>query len=530
MSEHIFPSDLFINDNSNQAKEQVERIVDQLHQAIENLTTNIEPKNIGYVMSIADGVVKVAQLSQAKYGEIVLINNLKAIVMELNTSFISAVMLETGEINQGALVYCTGSTLSLPVSDEVLGRVIDPFGNPLDDHKPIIVEKYMPLEADAPKVLDRKSIHQPCPSGTKIIDAFIPIGKGQREMIIGDRLTGKTSLAIDMIINQKHLIDQGERVVCIYVAIGQQASKISKVRNILKEQGALSYTTIVATTSADLASVQVQAPFAGCALGEFFRDKGQHAIVIYDDLTKHAIAYRELSLLLRRPPGREAYPGDIFYLHARLLERAAKLSDEKGGGSLTAIPILETQEGNYATYIPTNVWSITDGQIVLKNELFLSGQRPAIDIGLSVSRVGGAAQIPAIKAAIELKLLLAQYQEYKDFVKYGADIDQATQALINTGESLMIALKQKNMQPRTIVQQAVFLQACLKGKLNNLNETQITQFEKILYHLLSTDFIHVAQTIEQTTKIDLQTDREIDQLFEHVRMQLDGTAICEATN
>lgn len=499
------------------SKIKANEIMAQLESMIENFQTPVDLAHIGYVISVCDGIARVRGLTNAKYGECIIFENgVKGMVMELNTAFLSAVLLDINtNVSEGSQVQGTGKTLTTQMSMDLIGRMSDPFGNPLDQGPLLTDVVHLPIERNAPGVLERKSIDQPCPTGIKIIDAFIPIGKGQREMIIGDRLTGKTSLAIDMIINQKKLREQGEKIYCIYVAIGQQAAKIAKVKAILEEHDAMEYTIIVGTTSSDPASWQVLAPFTGCAMGEYFRDKGMHALVIYDDLSKHAVAHRHISLLLRNPPGREAYPGDIFYLHSRLLERAAKLNDALGGGSLTAIPIVEILEGNYATYVPTNIWSITDGQIVLRTDMFLEGQRPAIDIGLSVSRVGGAAQIPAMKSCIELKLILAQYNEYKNFTKYGAEIDQSTKIMLDTGNSLMHALKQKNLDVKSTAEQAVFFQACLKGKLNGLTEMQIQLFEQKLCESLSMENSNIIDIINKDKKIDINLDMQIDELLDH---------------
>ena len=351
-------------------KIKVEQIIAELEASIDSFQNEADLSYIGSVVSVADGVAKVRGLSKAKYGECVVFEDgTKGLVLDMNTAYSSVVLLSNNyNISEMSQVTSTRKTMSIPVNESIVGRIVDIFGQAVDGGEDIgEPEIMMPLEQDAPGVLDRKSIHQPCPTGIKVIDAFIPIGKGQREMIIGDRLSGKTSIAIDMILNQKHLRDKGEKIFCIYVAVGQKASKIAQLKQTLEDKGAMEYTIIVAAPAGEPASYQVLAPFAGCAIGEYFRDRGMHAIVIYDDLSKHAVAHRQVSLLLRQPPGREAYPGDVFYLHSRLLERAAKLNDKLGGGSLTAIPIIETQEGNFATYVPTNVWSITDGQIVLNN-------------------------------------------------------------------------------------------------------------------------------------------------------------------
>lgn len=509
-----------------------EQLVSELKTAIADFEHEADLSYIGYVISVADGIAKVRGLTRARYGECVTFDSgVKGLVSDMNTAYISVVLLSNNtDVSEGSEVRSTREIMSIPASMDMVGRIVDIFGNPIDGKETngkedtIETEIYMPLERDAPGVLDRKSIHQPCPTGVKIIDAFIPIGKGQREMIIGDRLTGKTSLVIDMILNQKHLRDRGEKIFCIYVAIGQKASKIAQLKQLLEEKGAMEYTIIVAATAGEPAAYQVLAPFAGCALGEYFRDKGMHAIVVYDDLSKHAVAHRQVALLLRQPPGREAYPGDIFYLHSRLLERAAKLNDALGGGSLTAIPIIETQEGNFATYVPTNVWSITDGQIVLNTDYFLAGQRPAVDVGLSVSRVGGEAQIGAIKSAASLKLMLAQYQEYKTFAQYGAELDANTQMILNTGKRLMEAFKQVDGKPLTQEETAIFLQACVKGYIGALPVETIAEFESTLIKTLHVEYPDIIEQLEKTGKIDDKLEYRVDKLLAQVSQKFAPTA------
>ena len=490
-----------------------EKIIAQLRNIARDFRHTADVHNIGYVISAADGIAQISGLNEVKYGEYVLFpkQNIYGIVQDITETHINVAILSTESITAGAHVIGTGKIPHIAVSEQLLGRIVDIFGNALDDNELKIDVSgkdvvHMPLETDAPSMFDRESVTESLATGIKSIDAFLAIGRGQREMIIGDRSTGKTSIALDMIINQKHTHTAKAPVFCIYVAIGQKASNIAHVKQVLEGNGAMEYTVIVAATASDPAIVQVLAPYAGCAVGEYFRNKGQHALIIYDDLTRHAIAHRHISLLLRRPPGREAYPGDTFYLHSRLLERAAKLSKENGGGSLTAIPIITIQDGNYAAYVPTNVWSITDGQIVLNTKQFLAGQRPAIDIGLSVSRVGSAAQVPAMKSAMKLKLLLAQYEEYKTFAKYGSELDQSTMLILNSGRNLMELLKQKNQQVCSMPEEVVLFQACLKGFLNSLDVKQIEKFQEDVknallgaYHMIS-DHLYKHGTI--TSEID----------------------------
>lgn len=455
-----------------------DQIIQQLKQNIASFRIKPKLENQGVVLSAKDGIIQIYGLEDVVIDQLVLIEgSIKALVVQLDKHFVSAIVLTTEDVVQeGAVVQSTGQYLQIGASHEILGRTINFMGEALDGRPDYNIDCMQNLQNDAPQILDRAPIAEPCMTGVKMIDAFIPIGLGQREMIIGDRVTGKTSLAIDLILNQK----DNPNVVCIYAAIGQRSAKIAALRQTLENHGAMDRTVIVASTASDTAIAQVQTAFAACAIGEYFRDRGKHAIVIYDDLSKHAVAYRHISLLLRRPPGREAYPGDIFYLHARLLERAAKLNAKLGSGSLTAIPIVETQEGNFATYIATNVWSITDGQIVLKSDLWLSGQRPAIDIGMSVSRVGSVAQLDMIKPASKLKLKLASYNELKNFATYGAELDKRSLNLVAQGDAIVLALQQKNHTPVSANQQALLYKACMEDRLNHLTLGQIKIFEQEL--------------------------------------------------
>ena len=408
----------------------------------------------GTVLQVSDGVVRIFGLRNAEANELLEFDNgMRAVVMNLEEDNVGAVLLgPTDRIEEGDLVRRTGRTASIRVSEAMLGRVIDPLGEPLDGKGPIggdLTE--MPLERKAPGVIFRQPVNQPLQTGLKAVDAMIPIGRGQRELIIGDRQTGKTAIAIDTIINQRRCFEAGDPIYCIYVAIGQKASTVAALVETLRRHGAMDYTVVVAATAADSAAMQYFAPFAGAAIGEYFRDTGRHALVVYDDLSKQAVAYREVSLVLRRPSGREAYPGDVFYLHSRLLERAARLSDERGGGSMTALPIVETQAGDVSAYIPTNIISITDGQIFLESSLFFSGHRPAVNVGLSVSRVGGAAQTKAMKKAVgTLRLDLAQYREMEVFTQFSSDLDEETKSQLAYGQSLMYILRQGRSAPLSL--------------------------------------------------------------------------------
>ena len=439
---------------------------------------------VGHVMAVADGIIKVSGLGKAMAGELLQIGNTSAMVMNLEEDSIGAVILgDVGDITEGREVLATGRIVEVPVGDALLGRVVDALGRPIDGLGTIKPDAWYPIERKAPGVIDRQSVNQPLETGLKVIDSMIPIGKGQRELIIGDRQTGKTAIAVDTILNQK-----GKNVKCVYVAIGQKNSTVAQIVERLKQNEALSYTTIVCSSASELASLQYIAPYAGCAIGEYWMEKGEDVLIVYDDLSKHAIAYRTLSLLLRRPPGREAYPGDVFYLHSRLLERSAKLSAAKGGGSLTALPIVETLAGDISAYIPTNVISITDGQIFLQTELFNSGFRPAVDSGLSVSRVGSAAQSKAMKKVSgSLKLDLAQYHEVLDFAQFGSDLDAATQKTIAHGKRLMALLKQPQYSPVSTVDQVLLLLAAQRGYMDNIDPESVARFEKMML-----DYVHTS--------------------------------------
>jgi len=445
---------------------------------------------IGEVISIGDGVAKIYGLDNVQAGEMVEFSSgVKGLALNLEQGSVGVVVMgDDREIRQGDTVKRTGTILEVPTGMGMLGRVVDSLGHPIDGKGAIKKPTYSRIEVKAPDIISRKSVHEPVQTGIKAIDSLIPIGRGQRELIIGDRQTGKTAIALDTIINQKHTHQFGEekdKIYCIYVAIGQKRSTVASVVRKLEEAGALEYTIIVSATASDPASMQFLAPYAGCAIGEYFRDNGKHALVIYDDLSKHAVAYRQMSLLLRRPPGREAYPGDIFYLHSRLLERAAKLSDERGSGSLTALPIVETQAGDVSAYIPTNVISITDGQIFLESELFYKGIRPAVNVGLSVSRVGSAAQIKSIKQISgSIKLELAQYREMEAFAQFGSDLDESTKKLLSRGARLVELLKQMQYSPLSVEKQVVSIFLGVKGYLDKVPIQSVKEFEaKILENL-----------------------------------------------
>jgi len=420
-----------------------------IQKQIQGFDEGIELKETGRVISVGDGIARIHGLENAMAGELLSFpGNLVGMVLNLEEDNVGAVLLGfDNDIKEGDEVKRTGRIMEVPIGPEMVGRVVNALGEPIDGKGPIKTEKFGPIERVAPGVIDRKSVHEPLQTGIKAIDGMIPIGRGQRELIIGDRQTGKTAVAIDAIINQK-----GQNVFCIYVAVGQKRSTVARVVKTLEEHGAMKYTIVVSASASEPAPMQFIAPYAGCAMGEYFRDNGQHALIVYDDLSKQAAAYRQLSLLLRRPPGREAYPGDVFFLHSRLLERSAKVSDELGAVSMTALPIIETQAGDVSAYIPTNVISITDGQIFLETDLFFSGIRPAINVGLSVSRVGGAAQIKAMKqVAGQLRLDLAQYREMAAFAQFGSDLDAATQAQLFRGERLVEILKQDQYRPFSVV-------------------------------------------------------------------------------
>lgn len=461
----------------------VDEFVDIIKRELNDGDFSSKLEEVGYVITVGDGIARAYGLSNVQVGEMVMFDSGdKGLVLNLEEDSVGIVVLsDSSQIKQGSMVKRSKSILQTKVGKAFLGRVVDGLGNPIDGKGAIESDETRLIESPAPDIVSRKSVHQPMQTGIQIIDALIPIGKGQRELIIGDRQTGKTTIAIDTIINQRdaHLKNiEDEKVYCVYVAIGQKRSSVAQIVKRLEEAGAMQYTTVVAATASESASLQFIAPYTACSIGEYFRDNGMHALIIYDNLSSHAVAYRQISLLLRRPPGREAYPGDVFYLHSRLLERAAKLSDEKGGGSLTALPIVETQAGDVSAYIPTNIISITDGQIFLESELFFKGIRPAVNVGISVSRVGSAAQIKAIKqVAAATKLELAQYREMAAFAQFGSELDGATTNLLQRGAMLTELLKQPQYSPVPVEEQVVLLYAATQGLLNQVELAQISRLK-----------------------------------------------------
>ena len=492
-----------------------EEISSQIKKQIETYTSQMEITDFGTVQEVGDGVARVTGLRHCVAGELLEFSGgVYGMAMNLEEKNVGAVIIGADRgIKEGDIVRPTGRVAEVPVGEELLGRVVNPLGEPIDGKGPVETDKTRPIESPAPGVLQRKSVHQPLQTGIKAIDAMIPIGKGQRELIIGDRQTGKTAIAIDTIINQK-----GKDVICIYVAIGQRKSTIAQLVKTLEDRDAMRYTIIVSATASDVAPLQYIAPYAGCAMGEEFMYEGKDVLIVYDDLSKHAVAYRAMSLLLRRPPGREAYPGDVFYLHSRLLERSAKLSDELGGGSITALPIIETQAGDVSAYIPTNVISITDGQIFLESELFFSGQRPAVNAGISVSRVGGSAQIKAMKkVAGTIKLMLAQYRELKGFSQFGSDIDKDTKERLENGMLLMEILKQGQYQPVAVEHQVMIIYAAVKGHLAGIAPNQVKRFEKELYQYMDTNYPHVGKAIADTGKLEAETEEQLLKGIEECR-------------
>ncbi|GAW29423.1 F0F1 ATP synthase subunit alpha [Carboxydocella sp. ULO1] len=478
-----------------------EEISSIIKQRIEQYRTDVAVTDVGTVIQVGDGIARVYGLEECMAGELLEFpGGIFGMALNLEEDNIGCVILGpyTG-IKEGDTVKRTGRIVEVPVGEALIGRVVNAMGQPIDGKGPIVTDRYRPVERVAPGVITRKSVHQPLQTGLKAIDSMVPIGRGQRELIIGDRQTGKTAVAIDTIINQKNT-----DVICIYVAIGQKASTVANVVKTLEDHGAMDYTIVVAATASEPAPMLYIAPYAGCAMGEEFMEQGKHVLIVYDDLSKQAVAYRELSLLLRRPPGREAYPGDVFYLHSRLLERAAKLNDELGGGSLTALPIIETQAGDVSAYIPTNVISITDGQIFLESDLFYAGIRPAINVGLSVSRVGGAAQIKAMKqVAGTLRLDLAQYRELAAFAQFGSDLDKATQARLLRGEKLVELLKQPQYKPMAVEDQVMSIFAAVNGYLDDVETSRVLKFEEEFLKFMHSQKADIVEAIrEQKTLTD----------------------------
>lgn len=487
-----------------------------LKQNIADYDSKTEVAESGRVLSVGDGIARVYGLDNVQAGELVQFSSgIYGMTLNLEVDNVGVVIFGNDrDIAEGDDVKRTNNIVSVPIGKELLGRVVDALGNPIDGKGPIKAEKMGRVDVKAPGIITRKSVHEPMQTGIKAIDALVPIGRGQRELIIGDRQTGKTTIAIDTILNQKSInksTDESKKLYCIYVAIGQKRSSVARIVKSLEDAGALEYTIVVAATASDPAPLQYLAPYTGCVMGEYFRDNGMHALIVYDDLSKHAQAYRQMSLLLRRPPGREAYPGDVFYLHSRLLERAAKLDDPYGAGSLTALPIIETQAGDVSAYIPTNVISITDGQIFLETELFFKGIRPAINVGLSVSRVGSAAQTKAVKqVAGKIKLELAQYREMAAFSQFAADLDIHTQRLLARGARLTEMLKQPQYSPLTVGEQAVTLYAGVKGHLDRVDVKNINIFEKRFLEALKIEHPTLIKEIDKTGKISEEHEKILE--------------------
>ena len=492
-----------------------------LKEQIKKFGEKAEVSEVGQVLSVGDGIARVYGLDNVQAGEMVEFSaGIKGMALNLESDNVGVVIFgNDSSIKEGDVVKRTGAIVDVPTGKKLLGRVVDALGNPIDGKKEL--DKKLDrrrVEVKAPGIISRQSVNQPMQTGLKALDTLIPIGRGQRELIIGDRQTGKTAIAIDTIINQKEINKSGEeknKLYCIYVAIGQKRSTVAQIVKTLEDAGAMEYTIIVAATASDPAPLQFLAPYTGCTMGEYFRDNGMHALIIYDDLSKHAVAYRQMSLLLRRPPGREAYPGDVFYLHSRLLERAAKLNENKGGGSLTALPIIETQAGDISAYIPTNVISITDGQIFLETELFNQGIRPAVNVGLSVSRVGSAAQTKAMKkVAGSIKLELAQYREMAAFAQFGSDLDATTQKLLNRGSKLTELLKQDQYSPMTVAQQVIAVFSGVRGFLDKVELSKIKNLEKQIYEEVKSSNPEIIDSINNTGKLDEEIEKKLTSIIE----------------
>ncbi len=492
-----------------------EEISSVIKEQIKNYSTELDVSNVGTVIQVADGIARVHGLEKAMQGELLEFpGEVYGMVMNLEEDNVGAVLLgDSKNINEGDTVKTTGRVVEVPVGDEMIGRVVNALGQPIDGKGPINAKRSRQIERVASGVISRKSVDTPLQTGIKAIDTMIPIGRGQRELIIGDRQTGKTAIAIDTIINQK-----GQDVLCIYVAIGQKSSTIASIVKTLEEHGALAYTTVVASTASELAPLQYIAPYSGCAIGEEWMEQGKDVLVVYDDLSKHATAYRTLSLLLRRPPGREAYPGDVFYLHSRLLERAARMSEEFGGGSLTALPIIETQAGDVSAYIPTNVISITDGQIYLETEMFNAGFRPAVNAGLSVSRVGGAAQIKAIKKlAAPIRVELAQYRELASFAQFGSDLDADTKEKLDQGARIKEILKQPQYNPMPVEYQVIIIYAATKKHLLDIPVDKVLDFQNSLFELIDTKYPEIPQSIKETKELSEETEAKLIEAIGEVK-------------
>ena len=484
-----------------------EEISSVIKEQIERYATGLEVSDVGTVIQVADGIARIHGLEKAMQGELLEFpGGVYGMVLNLEEDNVGAVLLgDSQNISEKDTVKTTGRVVEVPVGDALIGRVVNALGQPIDGKGPINTDKFRQIERVASGVITRKSVDTPLQTGIKAIDAMVPIGRGQRELIIGDRQTGKTAIAVDTIINQK-----GQNVKCIYVAIGQKASTVANIVKTLEENGAMSYTTVVASTASELAPLQYIAPYSGCAIGEEWMEQGQDVLVVYDDLSKHAAAYRTLSLLLKRPPGREAYPGDVFYLHSRLLERAARMSDEYGGGSLTALPIIETQGGDVSAYIPTNVISITDGQIYLETEMFNSGFRPAVNAGLSVSRVGGSAQIKAMKKiAAPIRTELAQYRELASFAQFGSELDADTKETLAQGERIREMLKQPQYKPMPVEYQVIIIYAVTKKYVIDIDVDRVIDFQDGLFEFIDTKYPQIPEKIKETKVLDEETEKEL---------------------
>jgi len=494
-----------------------DQIIEKLKKQIEDFKAEATMEKVGTVVEVGDGIAKISGLADCMSQEMLeFASGQFGVALNLEEDSVGAMILgDYLEIKEGDTVKSTKKILEVPVGEAVIGRVVNPLGQPIDGKGEIKTKKFYPIEKIAPRVITREAVKSPLQTGIKAIDSMIPIGRGQRELIIGDRQTGKTALAIDTIINQK-----GQNVICIYVAIGQKESKVAKIVAKLEEFGAMKYTTVIMAGASDPASFSFIAPYAGCAMGEYFMDQGKDVLLIYDDLSKHAVAYRQIALLLRRPPGREAYPGDIFYLHSRLLERSAKLNKDYGNGSLTALPIIETQAGDISAYIPTNVISITDGQIYLESDLFYKGIRPALNTGLSVSRVGSAAQIKAMKkVAGKLKLAMAQYRELEAFAQFGSDLDEATQKQLNLGRRLTEILKQEQYEPMAVEHQVAILYSAINGYLDDVAVEDVAKFETELHRYLDTAGANVLKKIKEVKDLNEEVEPLLKKTIEEFKKQ-----------
>ena len=500
-----------------------------IKEQIENFGSETEVSEVGQVLSVGDGIARIFGLDNVEAGEMVEFSEgTKGMALNLENDNVGVVIFgDDSKIKEGDIVKRTGKIVDVAVGKSLLGRVVDGLGNPIDGKGPIDPKsERRRVDVKAPGIIARKSVHEPMQTGLKAIDSLIPIGRGQRELIIGDRQTGKTAIAIDTIINQKEINksdDESKKLYCIYVAIGQKRSTVAQIVKTLEESGALEYTIVVAATASDPAPLQFLAPYIGCTMGEYFRDNGMHGLIVYDDLSKQAVAYRQMSLLLRRPPGREAFPGDVFYLHSRLLERAAKLSEDQGGGSLTALPIIETQASDVSAYIPTNVISITDGQIFLETELFFKGVRPAVNVGISVSRVGSSAQIKAMKqVAGSIKLELAQYREMAAFAQFGSDLDASTQQLLNRGAKLTELLKQGQYSPLKVEEQVISIFCGVRGYLDNIETSKIKDFESGLLSQIKSDSPNILENINKTGKLDESNETKLKSFIENFKNKFES--------